>query len=98
MRIAASSIVLGGVLLAACGGQDPELEPDRHGRPQPVELIMADGRPDPSVLAAEQVLHRANGEEPQTLDPHLAEGVPSSHILRDLFEGLTSESPDGDVI
>ena len=99
MRFAASSLVLGSaLLLAACGGQDPELAPDRHGRARPVDLIMTDGLPDPSVLAAEQVLHRGNGEEPQTLDLHLAEGVPSSHILRDLFEGLTSESADGDVI
>jgi len=66
---------------------------------QPVELILTeDGRPDPSVLAREQVLRRDNREEPQTLDPHLAEGVPASHILRDLFEGLTAESPDGRVI
>ncbi|HET6592547.1 MAG TPA: peptide ABC transporter substrate-binding protein, partial [Xanthomonadales bacterium] len=57
-----------------------------------------DGRPDPSVLAAEQVVVRGNGEEPETLDPHLAVGVPSSHILRDLFEGLTAESPQGDII
>ncbi len=49
-------------------------------------------------LAAEQVLHKGNGAEPQTLDPHKAEGVPSSNIMRDLYEGLTSESPDGEVI
>ena len=49
-------------------------------------------------LAAEQVLHKGNGAEPQTLDPHKAEGVPSSHILRDLYEGLTSEAPNGDII
>ncbi len=86
--------------LAACG--DGEQRPPRIGQDRldrPVELIlMDDGRPDPSVLAAEQILYRDNGEEPQTLDPHLAEGVPSSHILRDLFEGLTSEAPDGRVI
>jgi len=43
-------------------------------------------------------LHRDNGQEPQTLDPHLAEGLPSAQILRDLFEGLTSESPEGRII
>ena len=43
------------------------------------------------MLAARQVLHRDNGEEPQTLDPHLAEGVPAANILRDLFEGLTAK-------
>jgi oligopeptide transport system substrate-binding protein len=64
-----------------------------------VQLVLTEeGRPAPSVLADEQVVFRGNGEEPETLDPHLAIGVPSSHILRDLFEGLTSESPEGDVI
>ena len=61
-------------------------------------MLDADGRPDVSVLAAEQVLHRGTGEEPQTLDPHLAVGVPAANILRDLFEGLTAEAPDGRVI
>ena len=49
-------------------------------------------------LAKEQVIHRGNGAEPQTLDPHKAEGVPSSNILRDLYEGLTGEAPNGDII
>lgn len=49
-------------------------------------------------LAAEQILHKGNGAEPQTLDPHKAEGVPSSNIMRDLYEGLTSEAPNGDII
>ena len=49
-------------------------------------------------LADEQILHKGNGAEPQTLDPHKAEGVPSSHIMRDLYEGLTSETPTGEVI
>lgn len=85
-------------LLCGCGGEQDPNAPEPRQRPQPVELLLVDGRPDPSVLAEEQVLHRANGEEPQTLDPHLAEGVPSSHILRDLFEGLTTEAPDGTVV
>jgi len=49
-------------------------------------------------LADVQILHRGNGADVQTLDPHKAEGVPSSHVLRDLYEGLTSEAPNGDVI
>ena len=92
--------VIAVLCLAACGdaGKDPMARKgDRHARP--VELVLTeDGRPAAHVLAAEQVLHRDNGEEPQTLDPHLAEGLPSLHILRDLFEGLTSESPDGRII
>ncbi len=85
-------------LLASCGGESDGENPIRGKRAKPVDLVLVDGRPDPEVLAREQVLIRGNGEEPQTLDPHLAEGIPSSHILRDLFEGLTTEEPDGTVI
>jgi len=56
------------------------------------------GGPSGTELAADQTLHVGNGAEPQTLDPHRAEGVPSSNILRDLFEGLTIEAPDGSVV
>ncbi len=91
-------LILGILLLAGCGSEQHEGAPEKGHRSRPIELLITDGRPDASVLAADQVLHRANGEEPQTLDPHLAQGVPSSHILRDLFEGLTSEAPDGVVI
>ena len=87
------------LLLLACGGGEDGAPRDRSLSRQPVALILdADGRPDPTVLAAEQVLHRGNGSEPQTLDPHLAEDVPSANILRDLFEGLTSEAPDGRIV
>ena len=88
------------LLLGACGNDNQEHMiggRDRHVRP--VELVLTeDGRPALSVLAQEQEFHRNNGEEPQTLDPHLAEGLPSAHILRDLFEGLTAESPEGRII
>lgn len=49
-------------------------------------------------LAAQQILHKGNGAEPQTLDPHKAEGVPSANIQRDLYEGLVSAAPNGDLI
>lgn len=88
------------IFLGACGNDSQQQltgGEDQHMRP--VELVLDErGRPDPSVLSQEQVLHRDNGEEPQTLDPHLAEGLPSAHILRDLFEGLTAESPDGRIV
>ena len=62
-------------------------------------VLAAAGLPAAAAeLAKEQILHKGNGAEPQTLDPHRAEGVPSSHILRDLYEGLTSSAPNGDLI
>ena len=75
-------------LLGACSAPDSE----RTGRNIPV------GGATGTELAAEQVLNKNNGAEPQTLDPHRAEGVPSSNILRDLFEGLVSEASDGSLI
>lgn len=84
--------------LAGCGERATEPDARRESRPQPVDLVLIDGRPDPAVLADEQALNRGNGEEPQTLDPHRSEGVPAAHVLRDLYEGLTTESPDGDII
>jgi len=87
------------LLLVACGDREGDFGGGAERRQQPVDLVlMEDGQPAPSVLAEEQVVYRGNGEEPETLDPHLAFGRPSSHILRDLFEGLTSESPAGDIV
>jgi len=53
-----------------------------------------------SALAppAQQVLHHGNGSEPNSLDPHRAEGVSGNNIVRDLFEGLTGISPQGEVV
>lgn len=45
--------------------------------------------------AAETVLHRGNGAEPETLDPHQATGFPEALIIYDLFEGLVARGPDG---
>lgn len=42
-------------------------------------------------------LRRGNGPEVETLDPHKAESVSASNILRDLFEGLVTENPDGSL-
>ncbi len=75
-------------LFSGCGAPDPE----RTVGNMPV------GGTSGTELAAEQVLNKSNGAEPQTLDPHRAEGVPASNILRDLFEGLVSEAPDGSLI
>jgi len=87
-------------LVAACGGRagDPP-EPPKPKLPEPVAVQLdAAGRPLPAVLAAAQILHRGNGEEPQTLDPHRSVGVPAANILRDLFEGLTTTAADGQIV
>jgi oligopeptide transport system substrate-binding protein len=47
---------------------------------------------------AEVVLRRGNAREPDTLDPQRAEDENSREIIRDLFEGLVGESPDGEWV
>ena len=39
------------------------------------------------------ILHYGNGTEPQGLDPHVVTGVPESHLLSALFEGLAVKNP-----
>ncbi|HEY5666703.1 MAG TPA: peptide ABC transporter substrate-binding protein, partial [Gammaproteobacteria bacterium] len=46
----------------------------------------------------EIVFHRGNGSEPDTLDPHLAQGNWESHIIGDLILGLTTDGPNGEAI
>ena len=48
--------------------------------------------------AAGTVLRVGNGPEPETLDPHRSEGVSTANILRDLYEGLTSIAPNGEIV
>lgn len=82
-------LAISALALGACGGSGPGETPVRYG---PI------GGESGEELADAQILHRGNGTEPQSLDPHRAEGVPSSNILRDLFEGLVAEAPDGELI
>ncbi len=44
------------------------------------------------------VLHRGNGAEPSSLDPHKAAGTWENNIIGDLFLGLYTEAPDGSPI
>lgn len=68
-------------------GSDAEVEASTQSAPD-----------QPRVIDPQRVLRRGNGEEPDTLDPHLSEGVPAGNIIRDLFQGLTAESPDGEIM
>ena len=49
------------------------------------------------VLHAEnnKILHRGNGTEPDTLDPHLASGSWEGNIINDLFIGLYTKDEHG---
>ncbi len=49
------------------------------------------------VTISPTVLHRGNGTEPDSLDPHKSEGTSTSSIQRDLFDGLVNTAPDGSL-
>ncbi|NAX21108.1 ABC transporter substrate-binding protein [Vibrio sp. V39_P1S14PM300] len=49
-------------------------------------------------LADVQELVRGNGTEVASLDPQKTEGVPESHVIRDLLEGLVNQDADGNTI
>lgn len=75
------------LLSACCASEDEERE-----------AVLRKDVKESATLAVNEVLRKGNGAEPQTLDPHRAEGVPASNILRDLYEGLIIEAPNGDLI
>ena len=58
-------------------------------------LLSACGTGESNVAASNKTgfLHYGNGAEPQGLDPHVVTGVPESHIVRALFEGLAVKNP-----
>ena len=58
-------------------------------------LISACGTGESNVVSGNRdgVLHYGNGTEPQGLDPHVVTGVPESHVIRALFEGLAVKNP-----
>ncbi len=73
--------------LTACGNNNSADVPNQASRNSP--LTLADGS---------TVFRRGNGAEPETLDPHRAQSVTSSNILRDIYEGLVNQSPEGELI
>lgn len=50
------------------------------------------------IEGGEQILRRANGAEPSTLDPQLSTGKWESNVLIDLFEGLVARDAAGNII
>ncbi|MBF4249666.1 oligopeptide ABC transporter substrate-binding protein OppA [Vibrio anguillarum] len=54
--------------------------------------------PAGTKLAKVQEIVRGNGTEVATLDPHKSQGVPESHVIRDLLEGLVNQDADGKTI
>ena len=47
---------------------------------------------------SQYILKRGNGTEPDSLDPHKATGTWENNIIGDIFIGLVTESPSGNII
>ncbi|HEX4502430.1 MAG TPA: peptide ABC transporter substrate-binding protein [Scandinavium sp.] len=54
--------------------------------------------PQGTVLAQQQVLVRHIKDEPASLDPAKAVGLPEIQVIRDLFEGLVNQDSKGNII
>ncbi len=54
--------------------------------------------PPGTRLAAQQTLVRHIKDEPATLDPAKAVGLPEIQVMRDLYEGLVNQNEKGEII
>jgi oligopeptide transport system substrate-binding protein len=52
----------------------------------------------PPAAAADSVLYRGNGTEPETLDVHRSSGMPEFDLEVELFEGLVHYGPAGEPV
>ena len=60
--------------------------------------VLGCSHPQDSSDSPPQVLRRGLSGEPATLDPAASGDTFSHEVLEDLYEGLTSESPSGEVV
>jgi oligopeptide transport system substrate-binding protein len=51
-----------------------------------------------TASAEGSLLRRGNGPDIETLDPHKVRSVAAGNVVRDLYEGLVTEAPDGATI
>ncbi|MCP3699001.1 MAG: oligopeptide ABC transporter substrate-binding protein OppA [Aliivibrio sp.] len=87
------AILLGGLSLTLAGcGDKPAEQPVKETKPAEKSVSTE------VVYADVQELTRGNGTEVATLDPHKSQGVPESHVIRDLLEGLVNQDADGNTI
>lgn len=61
-------------------------------------LLFAAEVPPGASLAAQQEIVRHIKDEPASLDPAKAVGLPEIQVIRDLFEGLTNQDAKGNIV
>ncbi|WP_312837193.1 peptide ABC transporter substrate-binding protein [Pantoea sp.] len=60
--------------------------------------VLAADLPPGAQLAARQEIVRHIKDEPASLDPAKAVGLPEIQVIRDLFEGLTNQDTKGNIV
>lgn len=63
-----------------------------------ISLSYAAEVPSGTVLAEKQELVRHIKDEPASLDPAKAVGLPEIQVIRDLFEGLVNQNEKGEIL
>ncbi|KAB1454041.1 ABC transporter substrate-binding protein [Vibrio panuliri] len=90
------SLFVGAGLSLALVGCGEQAEPKQAA--QPAAAPEATTETAEPKLAAVQELVRGNGTEVATIDPHKTQGVPESHVIRDILEGLVNQDADGNLL
>ncbi|HKY90344.1 MAG TPA: peptide ABC transporter substrate-binding protein [Nevskiaceae bacterium] len=65
---------------------------------RPLLVLLATLAVPLAIAADPSTLRKGNGPEPESLDPHKARSVSAQNVVRDLFEGLVGESPEGTLV
>ncbi|KOO11577.1 peptide ABC transporter substrate-binding protein, partial [Vibrio xuii] len=96
-KITRALFVGAGLSLALTGcGDKPEEK--QATQPAPAPEAKSESQSQEPTLAEVQELVRGNGTEVATIDPHKSQGVPESHVIRDLLEGLVIQDENGKTI
>lgn len=89
--LALTMIALLGLGLTACGGDNKPAETKTETK---TDAGTAPAKP----ASGEQTITINNASEPETLDPHLAQGVQEANIIRQFAVGLVITDTDGKVV
>lgn len=82
-----------GLTLTACGGDKAAEQKTDKATDAKTETKAEEGK-----ATGEQVITINNASEPETLDPHLAQGVQEANIIRQFAVGLVTTDLDGNTV
>lgn len=88
--LALTMVALLGLGLTACGGDNKPAETKTETK--------TDAGTTTKPASGEQTITINNASEPETLDPHLAQGVQEANIIRQFAVGLVITDTDGKVV